>query len=71
MISSVTIWEFCETTVLGKKHFFSNFDCHKDIAIVDLSADSEDRNLYTFKMSYHKNKSSEDVKKIVAILESK
>ena len=35
---------------------------------MDLSADSEDHNLYR---SYHKNNSSEDFKKIIAILEGK
>ena len=54
-----------------KKTLFLNFDCHKNTATVDLSADSEGHNMYTFKMSYYKNKLSEDVKKIIAILESK
>ena len=51
---------------VGKKRV-----CHNDTATVDLSADWVDYNLYTLKRSYHKNKSSEDVTKIIAILEGK
>ena len=54
-----------------KKRVLVNFDWPNDTATMDLSADSEDHNLYTLKRSYHKNKSSEDVKKIIAILEGK
>ena len=54
-----------------KKRVFVKFDCHNDTATVDLSADSKDYNLYALKRSYHKNKSSEDVKKIIAIIEGK
>ena len=54
-----------------KKIVFVKFDCPNDTATMDLSADSEDHNLYTLKRSYHKNKSSEDVKKIIAIIEGK
>ena len=56
---------------VGKKRVFVKFDCHNDTATVDLSADRVDHNLYTLKRSYHKNKSSEDVTKIIAILEGK
>ena len=52
-----------------KKRVFVKFDCHNNTATVDLSADSDDHNLYTLKRSYHKNKLSEDVKKIIAVLE--
>ena len=52
-----------------KKTLFVKFDSHDDTATVDLSADSEGPNLYTLKRSYHKNKSNEDIKKIIAILE--
>ena len=34
-----------------KKTLFVKFDCHNDTATVDLSADSEGRNLYTLKRS--------------------
>ena len=54
-----------------KKRVFVKFDCHNDTATVDLSADSEDHNLYTFKRCYHKNKPSENVNKIIAVLEGK
>ena len=54
-----------------KKIVFVKFDCPNDTATMDFSADSEDHNLYTLKRSYHKNKSSEDVKKIIAIIEGK
>ena len=54
-----------------KKRVFVKFDCHNDTATVDLSADSKDHSLYALKRSYHKNKSSEDVKKIIAMLEGK
>ena len=54
-----------------KKTLFVKFDCYNDTAIVDVSADSEGHNLYTLKRSYHENKSSEDVKKVIAILEGK
>ena len=54
-----------------KKRVFVKFDCHNDTAIVNLSADSEDHNLYTLKRSYHKNNLSEDVKKIIGILKGK
>ena len=54
-----------------EESLFVKFDCHNDTATVDLSADSESHNLYTLKRSYHENKSSEDVKKIIAILEDK
>ena len=40
-----------------KERVFVKFDCHNDTATVDL------------KRSYHKNKSIEDVKKIIVILE--
>ena len=51
-----------------KKILFVKFDCRNDTATVDPSADSKGHNLYTLKRSYHKNKSSKDVKKIIAIL---
>ena len=54
-----------------KKTLFVKFDCHNDTATVDLFADSEGHNLNTFKRSYHKNISNEDVKKIIVILEGK
>ena len=54
-----------------KKTLLVKFDCHYCTATVDLSADSENHNLYTLKRTYHENKSSEDVKKIIAILENK
>ena len=54
-----------------KERVFVKFDCHNDTATVDLSAHSDDHNLYTLKRNYHKNKSIEDVKKIIAILEGK
>ena len=54
-----------------KKTRFVKFDSHNDTSTVDLSADSEGPNLYTLKRSYHKNKSNEDIKKIIAILEGK
>ena len=54
-----------------RKIFFVKFDCCNDSATVNPSADSKGHNLYTLKRSYHKNKSSKDVKKIIAILEGK
>ena len=54
-----------------KKTLFVKFYCYNDTATVDLSADSGGHNLYTLKRSHHENKSSEDVKKIIAILEGK
>ena len=54
-----------------KKTIFVKFDCHNDTATVNLSADSECHNLNTLERSYHENKSSEDAKKIIAILEGK
>ena len=42
-----------------------------NVTTVDLSADSEGHSLYTLKRSYHENKSSEEIKKIIAILEGK
>ena len=71
MISNMTTWELCETMALGKKTLFVKFDCHNDTATVDLSAEPEGRNLYTLKRGYHKNRWSEDVKKIIVILEGK
>ena len=70
MISNVMMWELGATTMLEKKHFFK-FWLPYDTATVDLSAGSEDDSLYTFKRSCHKKKSSEDVKKIISILEGK
>ena len=71
MIPNVTIWELGETIVLGKKALFVNFDCHNGTAIVDLSADSEDHNLHPLKRSYHRHRSSKDVKKLLPVLEGK
>ena len=56
---------------LAKQWCWEKRVCHNDTATVDLSADWVDYNLYTLKRSYHKNKSSEDVTKIIAILEGK
>ena len=54
-----------------KKTLFVKFDCHNGTAIVDLSADSEDHNLHPLKRSYHRNRSSEDVKSLLPKLEGK
>ena len=54
-----------------KKALFVKFDRRNDIATVDLSADSERHNLHPLERSYHKNKSSEDVKKTILKLEGK
>ena len=54
-----------------KKTLFVKFDCHNNTATVDFSAEPEGHNLYTLKRGYHKNRWSEDVKKIIVILEGK